>query len=143
MANALRQKPPVWFTVAAVVLVLWGLAGCGSFYAQQLSSTPPGDAWDRAFMARQPIWLTWVYAVAVGAGLGGSIALLAKSALARPLYIVSLIAVVIQFGYIFAATELLAHKGAAATVPFPLFIFAVAAVQLWLAGFARRKGWIG
>lgn len=145
MATYLRQKPAVWFTVLAVLLVLWGLAGCASFYvhvAYGPDIDPNATDWDRAYFAALPGWLTIVYAVAVGAGLLGSIALLFRSKLAQPLYIVSLIAVIVQFGYVFAATDILAHKGAAATVPFPLFIFVVAIFQIWLAAFARRRGWI-
>ena len=145
MATYLRQKPAAWFMVVAVLLVLWGLAGCASFYvhvAYGPDIDPNATDWDRAYFAALPAWLNIVYAVAVGAGLLGSIALLLRSKLAQPLYLVSLIAVIVQFGYIFAATDLLAHKGAAATVPFPLFILVVAVFQIWLAGLARRRGWI-
>ena len=134
MATYLRQKPAVWFTVLAVLLVLWGFAGCASFYvhvAYGPDIDPNATDWDRAYFAALPGWLTIVYAVAVGAGLLGSIALLFRSKLAQPLYIVSLIAVIVQFGYVFAAT-----------VPFPLFIFVVAIFQIWLAALARRRGWI-
>lgn len=145
MATYLRQKPALWFTVLAVLLVLWGLAGCFSLYlhvAYGPAMDPKATDWDRAYFAALPGWFTPVYAVAVGAGLLGSIALLLRSKLAQPLYIASLIAVIVQFGYVFAGTDLLAHKGPAMTVPFPLFIFAVAVFQIWIAGLARRRGWI-
>ena len=50
---------------------------------------------------------------------------------------------VIQFGYVFTGTDLLAHKGAAATVPFPLFIALMGVVQIVLARLAARRGWVG
>ena len=50
--------------------------------------------------------------------LAGAIALWRRSRHALPLYVLSLVGVVIQFGFVFAGTGLLAHKGAAATVPF-------------------------
>jgi hypothetical protein len=59
------------------------------------------------------------------------------------LYVLSLVGVVIQFGYVFAGTDLLAHKGAAATVPFPLFIALMGVVQIVLARLAARRGWVG
>jgi hypothetical protein len=138
-------KPPVWFWIVAALLLLWGLAGCASFYvhfAYGPGIDPKATEWDYAYYASLPAWLNWVYAVAVGAGLLGSAALLLRSRHARLLYIVSLAAVVVQFGYIFAATDLLAHKGAAMTVPFPLFILVMALVQIWFAGMALRRGWI-
>ncbi|MCO5975362.1 hypothetical protein [Ideonella oryzae] len=46
-------------------------------------------------------------------------------------------------GYVFAGTDLLAHKGAAATAPFPLFITLMGVVQIVLARLAARHGWVG
>lgn len=138
------SKRPGWFIILAAVLVLWGLAGCASFYAHVAwgpKLAADAGPWDEAYYAALPAWFAWDYGVAVIAGLLGSVALLARSRFAAPLYAVSLIAVAIQFGYVFLATDMLAHKGAAATVPFPLFIVAMAAFQLWLARYAARRGW--
>lgn len=145
MASYVRQKPPSWFVAIAILLVLWGLAGCASFYfhvTYGADMDPKATDWDRAFFAALPGWLNIVYAVAVGGGLLGSIALLMRSKLATLLYILSLIAVIVQFGYVLGATDLIAHKGAAATVPFPLFIAVVAVFQVWFAKRAERRGWI-
>ncbi|ATY34795.1 hypothetical protein CVN68_20855 [Sphingomonas psychrotolerans] len=141
----MRHKPAGWFVVVAVLLVLWGLLGCVAFYMHVKfgpAMDPAATDWDRAYYAALPGWFTPVYAAAVGAGLLGAIALLLRSKLAQPLFLISLIAVIVQFGYVFLATDLLAHKGAAATVPFPSFIAAVAAFQIWLANLARHRGWI-
>lgn len=146
MATFVRQRPAGWFTAVAVVLVLWGLLGCASFYAHVVygpDMDPNATDWDRAFFAALPAWLNWVYVVAVGAGLLGSIALLLRSRLARPLYLVSLIAVIVQFGYIFLATDLIAHKGVVVATGFPIFIAVVAVFQIWFAGLAQRRGWLG
>lgn len=145
MASYVRQKPPAWFVIVAVLLVLWGLAGCASLYlhiAYGPAMNPDATDWDRAYFSALPMWFTLVYAVAVGAGVLGSLALLMRSKLAVPLYILSLIAVVIQFGYVFAATDLIAHKGVAIAVPFPLVIAALAVFQIWFAKRAERRGWI-
>jgi hypothetical protein len=145
MATYLRQRPASWFPIAAVLLVVWGLFGCAAFYmhvAFGAAMDPQATDWDRAFYAGLPMWLNIDYAVAVLGGLLGSIALLLRSRPARPLYILSLAAVVIQFGYIFVGTDLIAHKGAATVVPFPLFIAAVAVFQVWLATHATQRGWI-
>jgi hypothetical protein len=145
MASYIRQRPPAWFVVVAILLVLWGLAGCYSFYLHVLygvAMVPNGGAWERAYDARLPGWFLYVFAVSVGAGLLGSLALLTRSRLATPLYILSLIAVIVQFGYVFIATDMIAHQGAATAVPFPLFIAAVAAFQIWFAKRAERRGWI-
>ncbi len=145
MANYIRQRPPSWYWAVAVVLTLWALMGCWALYMYlKLGATmsPTPDAWDRAYDAAIPVWFTPVYFVSILGGLLGSIALLMRSKYAHPLFIASLVGVVIQFGYSFLGTDLIAHKGAAATIPFPLFIAAVAIFQIWFAVFAKRRGWI-
>ncbi|MBO9622626.1 MAG: hypothetical protein J7500_07930 [Sphingomonas sp.] len=127
------------------MLVLWGVAGCASLYAHLAygpALDPDATDWDRAYYDALPMWLNLVYGAAVLSGLLGSLALLMRSKLARPLFVVSLVAVVVQFGYVFLGTDLLDHKGAAATVPFPLFIAVVAVAQIWFASYAERRGWI-
>lgn len=146
MATYLRQRPPAWFWVVAVVLLLWGAMGCYACIQQfRLGAEAMGPAtdYDRALFASLPAWYNYVYAAAVGTGLLGSVALLLRSATARLLYIVSLVALVVQFGYAFGATDLIAVKGAAVTLPFPIFIAVVAIFQIWFAGFAQRRRWIG
>lgn len=128
MASQFVRKPPTWFTLIAVILLLWGLAGCASLYvhfAYGPNIDPNATDWDRAYYAGLPAWLNVDYVVAVGAGVLGSIALLMRSKRAVALYWVSLAAVVIQFGYIFLATDIIAAKGVWTTY-FPAFIFAMA-----------------
>ena len=146
MPAYIRQRPPRWFGLVAAALIIWGLLGCASFYAHVAYGpelAPDPTEWDRAYYAALPGWFDPVYAVAVLGGLLGSLALAWRWRGAELLYIASLVGVVIQFGYVFLATDVLAHKGALATVPFPLFIAAVAVFQIWFAGHARRHGWIG
>ena len=141
----MTAKRPGWFIILVGVLILWGLAGCAAFYmhvAYGPAMNPDATDWDRAYFAALPGWFAWDYAVAVGAGLLGSVALLLRSRFALLLYALSLIAVAVQFGYVFFATDLLAHKGAAMTVPFPAFIIALALLQVWLARYAANRGWI-
>ncbi|MCU6454725.1 hypothetical protein LPN01_11620 [Sphingomonas sp. A2-49] len=141
----LRQPVPTWFRIVAVVLLIWGAVGVFAC-VQQLrlgaEAMGPADAYYRRLYASFPGWYNPVYAVATGAGLFAALALLARSALAGPLYVLSLIAVIVQFGWLFAATDLIAVRGAAQVVPFPVFIAAVAAFGVWLAQRARRRGWI-
>lgn len=137
---------PRWFVAVAVVLLLWAIAGVASFaghaFAGEKMAAQQG-AWDLAFYRALPSWFAWDYAIATLAALAGAIALLMRSRLAVVLYGVSLVAVVIQFGYVFLGTDLLAHKGAAATVPFPAFIAIMGVVQIAVAQLAARRGWVG
>lgn len=136
---------PTWFTATAILLLLWALAGvaacAGHVMAGEQMAAAQGE-WDVAFFRALPAWFAWDYAVATGASLAGAIALLRRSRLAAVLYAVSLAAVVVQFGYVFMTTDLIAHKGAAATVPFPAFIAAMGVLQIAVARLALRRGWV-
>ena len=103
----------------------------------------PVDDWSLKYYAALPSWYNWVYVVATFGGLLGGLALLLRERRSILLFWVSFLAVIVMFGYAFAATDLIANKGLAQVVPFPLFIAAVGAFSIWFAGMAARKGWIG
>ena len=144
MASSFAQKPPTWFYIIGVILLLWGLAGCWACYMHVTvgpAIDPNATDWDRAYFAALPSWFAIDFAVAVGAGVLGSIALLLRSKWAVTLYWLSLIAVVIQFGYMFLATDVIAVKGVTATL-FPALIFVIGLFQIWVAGMAKKRGWL-
>lgn len=142
----LRSKPPAWFWVVVVVLLLWGVMGVVGFYLD-LNASPAErarmDSYDQSLYANRPAWFIWCYGLAVWSGLIGSALLLARKAAARPIYIVSLIAVVVMFGWMFVATDIVAHKGLLTAAGFPVVIALLAVAEIWLANHARRRGWIG
>lgn len=135
---------PVWFRVAGVLLLLWGAAGVFACVQQfRLGAEAMGSAtdYDRALYGSLPVWYNAVYAVATGCGLLGAMALIARSVLAIPLYAISLAAVVIQFGWLFATTDMLAVKGAWTAI-FPAVIIGIALAALLLSRHARARRWI-
>ena len=139
------SKRPVWFVAVTIMLLLWAVAGVASFGAHVFvgeKMAAEQGAWDLDYYRALPAWFAWDYALATLAALAGAIALLVRSRHAVMLYVLSLICVVIQFGYVFVGTDLLAHKGAAATVPFPVFIALMGCVQIVLARFAAKRGWV-
>lgn len=145
MATRLRHVP-LWFRLAAVLLLLWGIGGCYECLKQfrfGAEAMGPATDYDRALYASLPVWYNAVYAVAVGTGMLGGLALLTRSVLALPLFAISLVAIVVMFGWLFVATDLIAVKGVATATGFPIFIAAVTLVALWLSTHARRRGWIG
>ncbi|WEK41601.1 MAG: hypothetical protein P0Y64_09125 [Candidatus Sphingomonas colombiensis] len=138
-------RVPLWFRIAALLLVVWSAVGVFACIQQfRLGADAMGNAtaYDRALYAAMPGWYNWVYALAVGSGFIGAVALLFGKAVARPLFVVSLIAIVVQFGYLFATTDIIAAKGVWVTY-FPLAIVAIALIEVRLAGVAIRNGWAG
>lgn len=142
MSDAIQSKVPGWFWAVSVIFLLWSLAGCFACYSQltmtaeQLAQLTPEQR--DAFMA-MPAAIKGAYILAVGAGLLGSILLLARKVSARPLFVLSLIAVVVQFGWVFFVYtgKLMPNAWA-----FPAFIVLMAVLQIWLAGVAARRGWL-
>lgn len=136
------SKAPVWFTVGAVLLILWGLMGCASLYMHFVMG--PGDGpgttdYDRQLYASLPTWYGVVYIAAVVSGLCGAIALLVRRSIAVILSAGSVMAVIVQFGWLFGSTDILAVRGTWVAY-FPVFILIVQLFQLWFANMAKGKG---
>jgi hypothetical protein len=145
MATIGRRAAPVGFWVVAGLLTAWGALGCYACLQQLLYGAEamgsPSD-YDLQLYASLPSWYNGVYAIATVSGFLGGVALLLRSSFARLLFGMSLLAVVVQFGWLFAATDIIQAKGAAQVVPFPIFIAAVALFAIWYTGLAQRRGWI-
>lgn len=143
--NRAFGKPPAYFWVAGAILLLWGLAGLAAFYFQVTLDDKALAAmsdYDRKLLQGLPGWLNIDYGIATISSVLGSAALLLRSRHARLLYLVSLIAVIIQFGYMLGATDLIAVKGLLAAAGFPVFIVVMGVVQLWFARIATGRGWL-
>ncbi|NJR77377.1 hypothetical protein [Sphingomonas corticis] len=138
------MKRPGWFMIVVVLLLLWGAAGvfaCIQQFRLGAEAMGPASDYDRALYARLPVWYNAIYAVAVGTGFLAALALLFRSVLAVPLAAISIVAILVQFGWLFAATDIIAAKGVFVTY-FPAVILAIGVFALWLARRARARRWI-
>jgi hypothetical protein len=145
MKNMTTTPMPRWASAVSVLLLLWALIGVWSFYNEVTISPEAAAAMppeQRAMWETMPGWLWVVFAVAVFSALAGAFALLMKRAFAESLYLASLVAVAIQFAYVFLAMPVLQTIGPAA-IPFPAVIIIVAGVSYWLARNWKAKGWLG
>ena len=137
-----QSRPPGWYWIVAVILLLWNLVGayaCIQQFRLGAEAMGPATAYDRALYASLPVWYNWVFAAAEVTGVSAALALFVRLAFARPLFVASLIAVIVQFGYLFAATDIIARKGVW-TIYFPLFIAAMGVVEVWFSSHAQRRG---
>lgn len=136
---------PVWYWVVSAVLLVWNLIGCGACYSQmraspdKIAQLPEGQ---RAAWIAMPMTARIAYAVAVGSGLLGVIALLLRSLAAGPLFLASLIGIIVQFGWFFVVYKGAAKMGASSAA-FPAFIGLVAIGQIAFACAAKAQGWLG
>ena len=137
-------KPPVWFYIAAAILVLWESIGCLMYLSQMMITAERMaqlPAAQRDLWMAMPSWVTSVYAIAVWVGLAGALMLLMRFTIARSMLIVSLAAVVVQFGWVFAMTPILTTTGPKAAI-FPMAIIAVGVLAVWFAGRSAANGWL-
>lgn len=122
--------------IIGIILLLWNLMGVAAFamqYGMDLGEFAKTDPVGARIFAKMPGWLWIVYAVAVGAGTVGAVLLLMKKAAAASLFLVSLIAVLVQFGYTLGATDLIAQKGMLQAAVFPIVVILIAIGQLLYA----------
>ena len=94
---AFETKPPSWFYVVTILLILWDAIGCYFCVMQfRLGADAMGDAtaYDRALYATLPVWYNWCYAVATFGSLLGGGALLLRNRMASWILLVALIAIV-------------------------------------------------
>lgn len=138
-------KPPTWYWVVSVLALIWMLFGVFAwtmdFLMDEAALAQMTDAQRQLYSVR-PQWLFIVYAVAIFSGLAGAIGLVMRKAWAIPAFWISLIAIIIQFGYTLLVMDAIRLLGAAAALPFPIMIFAIGAALLWFAMRAKKSGWL-
>lgn len=137
-------RPPTWFWIISILTLLWGAIGVFAFYTdvtmgQEMLGAM--DDYDRRMYRGRPSWFASVYGLATWGGFLGAVALLLRRRLAIALFMMSAVAVVVQFCWVFGVTDLIAIKGAS-TVIFPIFILGIAVFQIWFAGLANKRGWL-
>ncbi|GGD10546.1 hypothetical protein [Aquisalinus flavus] len=142
MSETTVKKAPVWFWVVAVLALLWNLLGLLAFggtimilnSADVMAALPPEQ---QAIYADYPGWALAAFAVAVFGGLLGSIFLLMKSGLARILFIISLVALLVSDYYTFAVARMQEVSGSG-TFIMPALVLLITLFLIWLSGKAAR-----
>lgn len=140
-----KQKIPVTFWIISVVGLLWNAMGVFNFGSQMamtdeiLAALPEAQ---RTLYESTPGWIRAVFGIAVIGGLLGCIGLLMKKAWSIPLFLVSLIAILIQMGYSWFATNAVEAVGPVMGIVMPLVVILIGAFLWYYARSSQRKGWI-
>lgn len=144
MADGVSEKVPAWFWIVSGLALLWEAMGCYAYLTQvsmgpeQLAALPAGQ---RQLFTAMPIWVAAAYGIATWGGLLGAIALLMRRGWAWALFIASLVAVLVQFGWSFLIADAATLVGPSA-YPLPIAIIAIAALLVWFSSMSSRHGWI-
>lgn len=141
MATALTPSLPRWFTIAALLAIIWNAFGVAMYLSSVgLFGDPMAGLSERErdAAASIPALVTGAFAIGTFAGLIGSVGLLLRKAWAQPVLLVSMIALMVLEGWIVFLSGALEVFGLAV----PVTVTAGAILLFWLATHARRLGWI-
>ena len=139
-----NSKVDTLFWVIGIAALLWNLMGLGAF----VGSVAAGDAMVEAMSEAQkaefestPMWLTIVFGIATIGGPLGCIALLMKKKWAVMIFLISFIAIIIQFVGGVIGSAAVAENGPSALI-LPIVVILVGGLLWYYARTCDAKGWL-
>ena len=137
------NKPNVGFWIISVIALLWNLMGVLNYVAQAYMTDdmkallPEGQ---RQYMESVPAWATAAYAIAVFAGVLGCLLLLFRKRMAKTVFIISLLGVIVQMshGFMSGIKDVYGPGG----IAMPIMIIGLAAFLVWYSKFSESKSWL-
>jgi len=141
MNESVKTNPAKWFLPVAGLALVWNLMGVAAYLNQMtmdLSILPDAQ---RAFYESIPVWATAAFAIAVFAGVAGSVGLLMKKRWAIPLLVVSFVAIVVQATHTLVLGNALEIFGSSILI-LPLITLAIGLALIGLAFLSRNRAWI-
>lgn len=136
------NKAPKWFLIVAIIALLWNVLGCMAFFADlQLSPQDVAklSSAEQALYNARPGWAVAATAAAVFGGALGCICLLLRKKWAFPLFLLSLIGILVQDFGLFVLINGAALVGAVAVV-LQTLVLAIAVALVWLGRLATARG---
>ncbi|MBA8884545.1 hypothetical protein [Dokdonella fugitiva] len=138
------MNTPAWFKFVAVLALLWNLLGCIAFFSdlrlspEDLAKLPEAQ---QALYAARPGWAVAATAMAVFGGALGSMGLLLRKKWALPVFVLSLLGIIVQDMGLFVLADGLSLAGPVAVV----LQSVVLAVGIGLVLLSRKgiaRGWL-
>ena len=112
-----EENRPGWFNAAVYAAIAWNLIGVMQYLVHVSTTVEDLAAMSveqRDLLMAMPAWVDGAFAVAVFAGLLGSVLLLMKKAIAFEVFLVSMLGVLAQNYYSFFMSDAIEVMGAAA-----------------------------
>jgi hypothetical protein len=140
----LDRNPTTAFWIFSGAALIWNLLGLVA-YISNVTMSPEAlaqmteDA--QAFYTSTPTWATAAFALAVNAGVLGSLFLLLRKAWAVPMFVLSLVSVIAQNVDAFLLRDAFAIMGINSLI-MPSAIFIVAVLLLVYSLRVKAKGWL-
>ena len=145
MTETVKTKPPAWFWIVSVLALLWNLLGVmaylGNVYMtdEMKAALPPEQL---ELMESTPSWVMGAFAIAVWAGLLGSIALLIRKKWAKILLTLSLVAILAQMTHGIFMTNSSEVYGQVQGLIIPLSTIVIGFALVFFARIAHKKHWL-
>ena len=142
--TTVAPKRSLGFWLIGVFALVWNLIGVAMWYmqvnmsAEQLAAMTEAQ---RQVYEATPGWLNIAFAVAVFAGVLGALGLLLKKRWAGTLFLLSLIALLVQMIGAYVVTPAWAAYGPVGLV-MPAVLLVIALFLLWYANKAQARGWL-
>ena len=138
------MNTPTWFKVVAVLALLWNLLGCFAYFSdlrlspEDLAKLPEAQ---QALYAARPGWAVAATAAAVFGGALGSIGLLLRKKWAFPVFVLSLIGILVQDFGLFVLADGASLAGTVAVV-MQAVVLAVGIALILLSRKGIARGWL-
>ena len=138
-----NKKAPVGFWLLTIFCILWNIMGVLSFFAhtfiteEAIALLPENE---QALYGEYPMWVTIIFAIAVFAGLFGSIGLAAKKKWAKLMFAISLAAVIPQMIHNVFFTSSIEVYGAVQASVMPALVVIFGFWFLLYAKSANKRG---
>jgi hypothetical protein len=142
--NGTNNKVTTIFWVIGVIALLWNLMGVFAFITEMMISEEALallSEQERLLYEHNPMWHKVVYGIATMSGLLGAVALLMKKRWAVMLFLISLVAVIIQFFYGFFGTNAQEVLGNIAVI-LPIVVIIIAALLWYYSKKCEQRGWL-
>ena len=145
MSDMLNGRPTTNFWIIGGAALVWNLIGI-IFYVAQVTMTPEALAKmteaQQDFFVATPTWATAAFAIAVNAGALGSLFLLLRKTWAVPMFVVSLLAIVVQDVDAFVMRDAFNILGVNALI-IPSMVLVIGIALLLYSRATKARSWLG
>ncbi len=138
MSNSTSNKPPIWFWIVSVIALIWNGMGVYHYLIQAYDTESYRAMYTQEqleIVANMPAWITAAFAISVFGGALAAIGLLLRKSWSVKLWYVSLLAVIVQMGYVLI-------NGYASSIGMTIMIIVLAFFFVWFARKSEANGWL-
>jgi len=144
MSDLLNDKPTINFWIIGAAALAWNLIGV-FFYYSHVTMSPEALAKmteaQQSFFLATPTWATAAFALAVNAGALGSLFLLLRKTWAVPMFILSLVAIIVQDVDAFVMRDAFGISGINSII-IPSMVFVIGVALLLYSRAVQARGWL-